>query len=129
MRCFLYLSVFLPPQRKQRDTPLRHYLDELVQLSGVDAGVLGNERLLLDHDGGPLGDLVRLLQGFEHGGSDDQVEDDHQENRGDCLPFHNINGRVTLHPGSKHGGFRGKREPRFGVLSGRFWIQQVRCRH
>lgn len=84
--------------------------------------MLGNECLLLDHNGGPLGNLVRLLQCSEHGGSDDQVEDDHQENRGDRLPFHNINGRVALHPRSKHSGFRGKREPRFGVLSRRFWI-------
>ena len=91
--------------------------------------MLGNERLLLDHNGGPLGNLVRLLQRFEHRGSDDQIEDDHQENRGDRLPFHNINGRVSLHPGSKHGGFRGEREPRFRVLSGRFRIQQVRGRH
>lgn len=67
--------------------------------------MLGYEGLLLDHNGGPLGNLLRLLQCLEHRGSDDQVEDDHQENRGDCLPFHNINGRVTLHPGSKHGGF------------------------
>ena len=91
--------------------------------------MLGNKRLLLDHDGGPLGNLVRLLQGFEHGGSDDEIEDDHQENRGDRLPFHNIDGRVTLHPGSKHGGFGGERQPGFGVLSSRLGIQQIRGRH
>lgn len=106
-----------------------YYLDEFIQLGGVDAGVLGYEGLLLDHNGGPLGNLLRLLQRLEHCGSDDQVEDDHQENRGDRLPFHNINGRVTLHPGSEHGGFRGEREPRFGVLSSRLGIQQVRGRH
>lgn len=121
---------FFPQRGSRVTTPLCHdYLDEFVQLSRIDTGVLGNECLLLDHNGGPLWNLMRLLQGFEHGGSDDQIEDNHQENRGDRLPFHNINGRVTLHPGSKHCGFRGKREPRFGVLSGRFRVQQVRCRH
>lgn len=106
-----------------------YYLDEFIQLGGVDAGVLGYEGLLLDHNGGPLGNLLRLLQRLEHRGSDDQVEDDHQENRGDRLPFHNINGRVTLHPGSEHGGFCREGEPRFGVLSSRLGIQQVRGRH
>lgn len=105
------------------------YLNEIVQLGGVDAGVLGYEGLFLDHNGGPLGNLLRLLQCLEHSGSNDQVEDDHQENRGDCLPFHNINGRVSVHPGSKHGGFCGEGQPRFGVLSGRLGIQQVRGRH
>lgn len=66
---------------------------------------------------------MRLLQGFEHSGSNDQVEDHHQEDRGHRLPFHHINGRVALHPGGEHCRLCGKREPRFGVLSCGFGIQ------
>lgn len=54
MRCPFLLCLHVPWEETAQHLLPCCYLDELVQLGGIDARVLGYERLLLDHDGGPL---------------------------------------------------------------------------
>lgn len=103
-------------------TKYSSYLHQILQLRGVDTGVPGEEVYFLLHDEVLLQALLGLFQGFEHGGSNNQVQNYQQEDQQYCFPLHYGGDGVTVIPRVKDYGFGGKWQPWFGVVCGWFGI-------
>ena len=105
------------------------HLHKSLQLRGVYTGVVGQELQLLFQDGVLLGVLIRLLQGLEDSGADDQVEDHQEEDGGYSLPFHDRYQGVAVVTRIQDDGLAGEGQAWLGVVSGWFGIQKIGCSH
>lgn len=107
------------------------YLDQILQLWRVHAGVIGQEVQFFCENGQLLLAFIRLLQSSEHRRPDDEVKHHQEEDGWYGFPPHDRGPGVALVivRSIQHHWFGRERQARLGVVGGRLWVKKVRCGH